>query len=145
MVDIMPTPRPAMITVAGPVLAAAAMLCVGLKEAEVKYSVALPMTMPEIRPMTMDHQMPMGSPSHLTMPKERSMMKMELLLTPRLRAESSSFWFAPSLVRTRKIPRIERRVPTAATSIGAITALNCRAVPRYAEAPRAAVARIEPA
>ncbi|OPZ70609.1 MAG: hypothetical protein BWY83_01549 [bacterium ADurb.Bin478] len=118
-----------MMTVAGPVLAAAAMRCVGLKEAEVKYSVALPMTMPEIKPMTMDHQTPIGRPSSLTMPNERSMIRIELLLTPRLNAESSSFWVAPSLVRTRKMPRIDSRVPTAATSIGAMTALYCKVVP----------------
>ena len=39
-----------------------------------------------------------------------------------------SFIFAFSLVRTAKIPIIERIIPTAAINIGAITALNCIAV-----------------
>ena len=43
-------------------------------------------------------------------------------------------------------PAIERRVPTEAISIGAITALNCiSGVAMNAAAPRRAVARIEPA
>jgi Na+/H+-translocating membrane pyrophosphatase len=60
---------------------------------------------------------------------------------------SNSFIPAFSLVRTAKIPMIERTIPTAAISIGAITALNCITVssePIKAAAPKAAVARIEP-
>ena len=45
------------------------------------------------------------------------------------------------------MPRIESRMPTAAISIGAITALICNAsepAEEKAAAPSAAVARIEP-
>ena len=53
---------------------------------------------------------------------------------------------APSLVLTIKMPIIESITPTAAIIIGAYTALNCMAsLAINAEAPRAAVARIEPA
>ena len=59
------------------------------------------------------------------------------------------FIVAFSLVRTAKIPIIERTIPTAAISIGARTAFSCipdstAAVVLYAAAPSAAVARIEP-
>ena len=57
-VDTIPTPSPSMMTVAGPVLAASAMPCVGLKVCEVKYSVAFPITMPVINPTTMAPQTP---------------------------------------------------------------------------------------
>jgi hypothetical protein len=71
-VESMPTPRPEMITVAGPVVALLAMSLVGLNSCEVKYSVALPMTMPVIRPTTMAPQMPakFGRSSHLRMKNE---------------------------------------------------------------------------
>ncbi len=73
-------------------------------------------------------------------------MRTELVLTPRPRAPRSCFWLAPSFVRTRKIPKMERSVPMAAMTIGAMTALSWRSPrPRKAEAPRAAVARMEPA
>ena len=52
----------------------------------------------------------------------------ELRFVPKANEASRSFIFAFSLVRTAKIPIIERRIPTAAISIGAITALNCMAV-----------------
>jgi len=137
---------PAIITVAGPVAAESAMRWVGLKPAEVKYSVALPMMMPASRPQTIAHQTPVPNSSTRMMKKEAITIRTELKLTPRPRALSSCFWEAPSLVRTTKIPTIESSVPTAAITIGATTALSCRAgLPRKAAAPRAAVARIEPA
>ena len=81
------------------------------------------------------------------MPKVASAMSSELKLTPTPSERSSWRIVAPSFVRTRKMPTIERRMPTAAISIGASTALSCIAsLPDEAKAaaPRAAVARIEP-
>ena len=71
----------------------------------------------------------------------------ELKLTPTPSERSSSRIVAPSFVRTRKMPMIESRMPTAAISIGASTALSCRAsLPAEAKAaaPSAAVASTEP-
>ena len=68
---------------------------------------------------------------------------MELPLTPTPSAPSSCFIEAPSLVRTKKIPSTESRIPTAAINIGASTASIC-IPPAKAAAPSAAVARIEP-
>ena len=49
-----------MMVVAGPLSAAAAILRVGWKEAEVAYSVARPITMPVTRPATTAPQVPQG-------------------------------------------------------------------------------------
>ena len=73
---------------------------------------------------------------------------MELVLVPLLNAASSFFMFVSSLVLTIKIPIIDNTTPTAAISIGANIAFSC--IPSIvdlakAAAPRAAVARIEPA
>ena len=52
---------------------------------------------------------------------------------------------APSLVRTKNIPIIDRNMPTAAITIGAMTAFNCISGEKAnAVAPRAAVERILP-
>mmetsp|Transcript_38452 Transcript_38452/g.127335 ORF Transcript_38452/g.127335 Transcript_38452/m.127335 type:complete len:234 (+) Transcript_38452:954-1655(+) len=49
--EIMPTPRPWMTTVAGPVMPRSLMDMTGPKSKEVKYSVTLPIAMPAARPM----------------------------------------------------------------------------------------------
>ena len=74
-------------------------------------------------------------------------MSTELRFVPKDRALSRSFMVAFSRVRTAKMPRTESRMPTAAMSIGAMTALYCISVsPEWikAAAPSAAVARMEP-
>ena len=71
----------------------------------------------------------------------------ELRLVPKESERSSSFIPAFSFVRTVNIPSIDSNMPTAAMSIGAITALNCISTSpddMNAAAPRADVARIEP-
>ena len=81
------------------------------------------------------------------MPKVASAISAELKLTPTPSERSSSRIEAPSFVRTRKIPTIESRMPTAAISIGASTALSCNvSLPAEAKAaaPSAAVASTEP-
>ena len=62
-------------------------------------------------------------------------------------ARSSCFWSASSLVRTRKVPTTEQTTPMAAMTIGARMAFIWMASPseKKAEAPRAIVARMEPA
>ncbi|MPM72786.1 hypothetical protein SDC9_119762 [bioreactor metagenome] len=70
----------------------------------------------------------------------------ELVFTPRLNAANNCFILAPSLVFTIKIPIIDNTTPIAAINIGAITAFTCMAgFTIKAEAPNAAVAKIEPA
>ena len=78
----------------------------------------------------------------------------ELMLVPTASEPSRSLIEAFSLVFTVKMPMMESMMPTAAISMGAITALSCRATaasspiteaaPAAAAAPSAAVARIEP-
>ena len=51
MVEFMPTARPLMMQVAGPVLHCSAMLCTGLNSALVARSVSAPMAMPITMPM----------------------------------------------------------------------------------------------
>ena len=85
--------------------------------------------------------------SNHKIPKVAATISRELRFVPRESACNSSFIFAPSRVRTVKIPMMESRIPTAAISIGAMTALNCISVfpePIKAAAPSAAVARMEP-
>ena len=82
------------------------------------------------------------------MPKVATAISTAAALVPRLNAPRSSFMPAFSLVFTRKIPMMESNTPTAAISIGASTALNCKpstAAVANAEAPKAIVAKIEPA
>ena len=104
---------------------------------------------PTSSPTTTEHPMS----AQLLIPRSQRMRNVaatistELRLVPKERAASRFFIEASSLVRTEKIPTMERRIPTAAISIGAITALYCittSPVSRYAAAPSAEVARIEP-
>ena len=77
--------------------------------------------------------------------KVATAMSAALTLVPRPSEWSSSFIVAPSLVRTRKMPMSERKMPIAAITIGAITARSCMsAFMANAVAPSAAVDRIEP-
>ena len=74
-------------------------------------------------------------------------MSTELRLVPSESAPSRFFMVAFSLVRTEKMPIIDSSMPTAAMSMGATTALYCITTSpcsRYAAAPRALVARMEP-
>ncbi|OAV70731.1 hypothetical protein Barb7_03241 [Bacteroidales bacterium Barb7] len=71
----------------------------------------------------------------------------ELRFVPTASALSNCLIFAFSLVRTEKIPIIDRMIPTAAISIGAMIALYCSSTSpeaTKAAAPSAAVARMEP-
>ena len=67
--EIMPTPRPWMTTVAGPVMPRSLIEMTGPKSNEVKYSVNLPMMTPARRPMTTQYQMLMLMPSMETVAK----------------------------------------------------------------------------
>ena len=68
-----------------------------------------------------------------------------LTLVPTERDVSRFFIVAPSLVFTIKMPIRDRKMPTAAIIIGAMTALSCMSGLRAkAVAPRAAVLRILP-
>ena len=82
------------------------------------------------------------------MAKVATAIKTALALTPRPKELSNCFIEAPSLVRTKKIPIIDNTTPTAAINIGANTAFSCipsTAEVANAEAPKAIVAKIEPA
>ena len=72
-------------------------------------------------------------------------MRAAATFVPRLSECSSSFMVAPSFVRTRNMPISDRNMPTAAMTIGAITALSCISESRAnAVAPMAAVLRMLP-
>ena len=92
------------------------------------------------------------SPSQLSMPSRYRManvapaIRMALTLVPTDSERSRSFMVAPSLVRTRNMPSSDRNTPTAAISIGAMTArswISSPATPNAA-APKAAVDSTEP-
>ena len=80
------------------------------------------------------------------MPKVAMAMSTAAVLVPRPSERSRSFICAPSFVRTRNMPSRLRKMPMAAMSMGAMTALSCMspAADAKAVAPRAAVLRIEP-
>ena len=74
-------------------------------------------------------------------------IRTELRFVPTASERNRFFIVAFSLVRTAKIPMIDRTIPTAAISFGAITAFYCIStspVATKAAAPRAAVANIDP-
>ena len=107
------------------------------------------MMMPTSSPTTTEQEIhcQLSMPSSHRMRKVAATMSTELRLVPRERAFSKSFIFASSLVRTANMPIRDSNIPTAAISMGAMTALNCITVSplcRKAAAPRAAVARMEP-
>ena len=107
------------------------------------------MTMPTSRPTTTEHEIhiQLSSFSSQRMRNVAATMSTELRLVPKPSAPSRSFIVAFSLVRTEKMPMMESRMPTAAISIGAMTALYCIIVSPLcmkAAAPSAAVARMEP-
>ena len=86
--------------------------------------------------------------SHAKMPNVATAIRQAAVLVPIESARRSSFIPAPSLVRTRYIPMIESSTPQAAMSEGARTAFICipsTAEVAKAEAPRAIVARMDPA
>jgi len=60
--------------------------------------------------------------------KVATTIKAELKFVPTASEPNNSFMPAFSFVLTEKIPIMERRMPTAAINIGAITALNCMVV-----------------
>ena len=107
------------------------------------------MMIPTIKPTITEQEIhsQLSNFSNHRIKKVATTIKIELRLVPKASEFSKSFIFAFSLVRTEKIPIMESNIPTAAISIGTITALNCISVsPEWikAAAPRAAVARIEP-
>ena len=59
-----------------------------------------------------------------SMPKVAAAIRTALTFVPSESERNRSFIVAPSFVRTRKIPKSERNTPTAAISIGAMTAFN---------------------
>ena len=89
----------------------------------------------------------LGMPSSQRMRNEAPAMSTELRFVPSESERNSVFMLAFSFVRTANMPRIDRMMPTAAMSIGAMTALNCASgcsALTNAAAPRAEVARMEP-
>ena len=83
--EIIPIPSPEMINVAGPVSELSAIFRVGLYSSEVKYSVALPITIPTKRPTTIANQTPTQfwiSSNHKT-PNAPRTISIELVLIPR--------------------------------------------------------------
>ena len=102
-----------------------------------------PATKPLITENERPNQLSMFKRYYIT--KVATAMRAALTLVPRPNEWSNSFIVAPSLVRTKKMPMSERKIPMAAIIIGAITARSCIS-PFIAKAvaPKAAVDNIEP-
>ena len=66
------------------------------------------------------------------MAKVATAIRAALTLVPKDSDFKRSRMVAPSFVRTRKMPMSERKTPTAAMSIGAMTALSCVSPPTAA-------------
>ena len=72
-------------------------------------------------------------------------MSTALTFVPSESERSKSFIEAPSLVLTKNMPISDKKIPTAAIIIGAITALSCiSGFNAKAVAPKAAVDRMLP-
>ena len=107
------------------------------------------MTIPTKSPMTTANEMfsQLSICNTQRIRKVATTIKAELRFVPTDRELSRSFMPASSLVRTENMPKMESRMPTAAISIGAMTALNCMSTSppaMNAAAPNAEVARMEP-
>ena len=105
------------------------------------------MMTPAARPLITENERPsqFSIPSKYKMTKVATAIRTAATFVPSANEWSKSFIVAPSFVRTRKMPNKERKTPTEAINIGAITALSCMSgTIAKAVAPRAAVERIEP-
>ena len=107
------------------------------------------MITPTISPTTTEQPImcQFSSPSAHRIRNVATTIRAELRFVPTPIALMSCFMLASSRVRTQNIPIIDRIIPTAAISMGAITALNCISTSppcMNAAAPSEAVASIEP-
>ena len=107
----------------------------------------MPITIPVNKPTITEAQIPyeFSNSRYVNIKYEKNTISTELKLIDLDNEFNNSFCVALFFAFTTNIPAIERIIPIAATSIGAITALNCIVgLLKNAEAPRAAVAKIEP-
>ena len=124
--EIMPTPRPWMTTVAGPVDPRALIDCTGAKSKDVKYSVSLPMTTPVARPISTQKKDPQRPPSHQQATAARPRKSAPARNVPFSRAHMSAprFEFQPSpfsFVDTAKVPTRDATTPAPASQNGSAT------------------------
>merc|ERR1719261_949097 len=127
--EIMPTPRPWIVTVAGPVAPRALIDFTGAKSKDVKYSVILPMIMPQARPMSTQMYAPHMPPSRWQQAAPRPKKIMPANIVPFSRAHMSAprFEFQPSpfsFVEPAMVPIIAATTPQADSQKGSAISLS---------------------
>merc|ERR1719258_981272 len=127
--EIMPTPRPWIVTVAGPVAHLALIDLTGAKSNDVKYSVILPMIMPQARPIKTQMYAPHIPPSRWQQaaPRPRKMAPASIVPFSRAHMSAPRFEFQPSpfsFVETAIVPIMAATTPQADSQNGKAISLS---------------------
>merc|ERR1719487_1726961 len=127
--EIMPTPNPWMVTVAGPVAPLALILFTGAKSKDVKYSVILPIIMPHAKPIRTQMYAPHIPPSRwqqaAAKPKKRTPASMVPFSNAHMSAPKFEFQPSPfSLVLTAMVPIMAATTPQAESQKGKAISLS---------------------
>ena len=123
-----PRLKPLMIVVAGPVLVCSDSSLVHRYSYEVNHSVAVPMVWPTTNPTsTTQNRLKSRSSAATARPVPRSTRALAPKM-PLLSAQSSLPMLACSPVRTRKVPRMEAKIPMPAIMNGRTTRLESKGI-----------------
>merc|ERR1719258_255532 len=127
--EIMPTPRPWIVTVAGPVAPLALIDFTGAKSKDVKYSVILPMIMPHARPIKTQMYAPHMPPSRWQQaaPRPRKIAPANIVPFSRAHMSAPRFEFQPSpfsFVETAIVPIMAATTPQADSQNGKAISLS---------------------
>merc|ERR1719409_1863323 len=127
--EIMPTPRPWIVTVAGPVAPRALIDLTGAKSNDVKYSVILPMIMPQARPINTQMYAPHMPPRRWQQAAARPRKRTPASMVPFSRAHINApkFEFQPSpfsFVLTAIVPTMAATTPQADSQKGKAISLS---------------------
>merc|ERR1719487_185175 len=126
---IMPTPKPWIVTVAGPVAPLALILFTGAKSKDVKYSVILPIIIPHARPISTQMYAPHMPPSRWqhAAPKPKKIMPASMVPFSNAHIRAPKFEFQPSpfsLVLTAMVPIMAATTPQAESQKGNAISLS---------------------